>query len=548
MIKKNVIVIVIIMIIEIFNPCCNIMAYNSKMNHKMKVLLVYDKESQLGDMSIELLGLNALLYRFDVEVNTIQENDYELNDIDEYEYIFVMGLEGEFKNSFFREEIRKTRKIVCWVGKGIELLLRDNEYDIEYKGMNSNIIGFYYGTKETELYKMKKFNLNYLENIPILDQKYKGNEGEVEIFSYLSDGRNMYPYILKNKNLWYISFMDPYTVSFYLLADILYEIFNVEPPKENQVYVRLEDIHLLRDINKLKAVAEYLHSENVPFMIALIPAYLDQETLNITTISDNAEFGETIRYLQELGGSVILHGYQHSIAGQFVTGEGYEFWNGLKDEPLDVNMEEWVYQKVGDGVTECIKNGIYPLGFEAPHYAADLRVYKELKKYFSTYIGRLQLNDTKYSVLQFPYNIYNSQRVNKLIPENLGYVKEEDGTLDKILENMDEISVVRGHMAGVYFHTYLDVEYIKKIVDELKDRGYSFYDMRKEEHWVKWENISITCKNEKFVVNGHIQENIKGINKSEAFYNINKFLNIIILIVCVIFSLIIYKLRKKFIK
>lgn len=48
-------------------------------------------------------------------------------------------------------------------------------------------------------------------------------------------------------------------------------------------------------------------------------------------------------------------------------------------------MKIFVKDRVLNGLRVCIENGIYPLAFEAPHYAMESEGYKELKIFFYLY-------------------------------------------------------------------------------------------------------------------------------------------------------------------
>lgn len=98
-----------------------------------------------------------------------------------------------------------------------------------------------------------------------------------------------YPYILKEKNFWYVSRAEVDSVLFYIVADVLYDIFNVDYFGQSSIYVRIEDVHPFRDTKELREIAEYLNSKDIPFMIALIPAYKSTETGYVTKMSENKE-------------------------------------------------------------------------------------------------------------------------------------------------------------------------------------------------------------------------------------------------------------------
>ena len=232
--------------------------------------------------------------------------------------------------------------------------------------------------------------------------------------------------------------------------------------------------------------------------------------------------------MQDKGGSVILHGYTHQIGNEEVSGEGYEFWDMKNDKHIDEDIEIYVKDRILSGLRLCINNGIYPLGFEAPHYAMNIHGYKEIKKYFSTYVGQYQNNDYNFVTNSPPYTIENSNAFNKLIPENLGYVDDTDMfSIDKIKENLKKLSMVRGYSGGFFFHPYLDIEYLKEVVEYLKDERVEFIDLKEQDNYVKVDDINIISKNGNIKVS---YDESKSISKNDKDLNLRLLYKILIML------------------
>ena len=57
-------------------------------------------------------------------------------------------------------------------------------------------------------------------------------------------------------------------------------------------------------------------------------------------MSDKPKLVKVLRKLQDMGGSVIVHGYTHTYRYS-ETGEGFEFWDAKADQPItSENAEE----------------------------------------------------------------------------------------------------------------------------------------------------------------------------------------------------------------
>ena len=143
------------------------------------------------------------------------------------------------------------------------------------------------------------------------------------------------------------------------------------------------------------------------------------------------------------------------------------------------------------GIQEFMKNGLYPLVWETPHYTASFTLYKTVAKYFSTACEqRLSIEDADFSQY-FPYIINKDLFGQKIYPENLGYVpldpdkKASRGSVDQLLKYAKAQLYIRDGVVGAFFHAFLNLDLLKQLADGLEELGYTFLDMREETHWVK---------------------------------------------------------------
>lgn len=491
--SKVLIVFLIVLIISNFNIRSYAIETYSNTN---KVLVIYDSKKETSYNRDILKMVRTLLGRFSSNIELLKLSNYD-NEISKtyYSHIFIIGIN---ENSYSNDEKTNTlinsldsyKGVICWLGYGIENLLEYKKYNLEYIKKTNNI--------NSVTYKGKEYNLDeqYLFNI------VKSTDKNSKIIGTISDTVNEYPYIVNDKNLFYVSKLDLDGVLFYIFCDSLNDVFNVKTFNKGRIFVRIEDVHAFREPKELIKIADYLSNKNIPFTIALIPAYVNPKNHKITTLSESPEIVKAVKYMQDKGGTVILHGYTHQYKNEEVSGEGYEFWDGEKDEPLKENMKVFVKDRVLKGLRICIENGIYPLAFEAPHYAIESEGYKELKKYFSTYVGQQQNNDKKFSTNTYPYVIRDTEEFNIFIPENLGYIDPEDKfTFQNIKENLDIVSIVRGFSGGFFFHSYLDIKYLKDTVEYLEKQNIEFMNLRDFDNWVKVDDIQIRNNGNEIKVN-----------------------------------------------
>ncbi|HBH1340083.1 TPA: polysaccharide deacetylase family protein [Clostridioides difficile] len=543
---KLVVVLSIVLIISNFS----LSSYASEITSSTdKVLIIYDSKKETAYNRDILNIMRTLLGRFssDIELLKLSNYDGEINK-NYYSHIFILGInENSYNNDKNTKNLISSlnsyKGTICWLGYGVENLLEHKKYNLDYVGKTNNIVSVNYRGKSYNLDEHYVFN--------IVESKDTSNK----VIGSINDTLNKYPYIINDKNLFYVSKLDLDGVLFYIFCDSLNDIFNIKTFDKGRIFVRIEDVHAFREPKNLVEIADYLSSKNIPFTIALIPAYVNPKNHKVITLSESPEIVKAIKYMQDKGGTVILHGYTHQYKKEEVSGEGYEFWDGKKDEPLKENMKIFVKDRVLNGLRVCIENGIYPLAFEAPHYAMESEGYKELKKYFSTYMGQHQNNDKKFSTNTYPYIIRDTEEFNIFIPENLGYIDPEDKfTFQNIKENLDKLSIVRGFSGGFFFHSYLNIEYLKNTIEYLEKQNIEFMNLRDFNNWVKVDEIQIRNNGDEIIVNydKDLDELTKSDTRFKSISNISKVLIFIVSISVLIFVIIfIYFKRidkKKFLK
>lgn len=504
-------------------------------NDENKTLIIYECEKSFSFNENKINHLNELLYRFSNNVSKISIDEYNQGYINEFDYVFIDNIQNNISNKYLIDDLLNYRGSIYWIGNQIESLLNNNDiYNLDYENKNNNI--------QVIKYKGNEFRLNNNNYFNII--KAKDN---VDVIATMSDGYNEYPYIIKDKNLYYIS---DYSINdLYIFEDTLNDFYNVRSFNDEKIFVKIDDVHLFRDNAKLKEIANYLYIENVPFMINLIPAYFDSQNRKLNTLYDDKEFIETIKYMQQKGGSVVLHGYSNSLE---FSDEGYEFWDIKLDKPIEKDLDIYIKNRVLSGLRLCIENDIYPLAFESPNYAMNIDGYKEIKKYFSTYIGRYQNNNEKFVISTFPYIIKDSNSFNVLIPENLGAIEADNNlSVDIIKENFDKLSIVRGYSGGFLFNPDIDIKYLQETIEYLKEKEVKFLDLKMLNNYIKVDDISIVSNNGKIDVS---YDKDKTLNKSEEYTTFDKNIknlneNIIILIKIVliifIFVFILFRILNK---
>ncbi|WP_177195459.1 polysaccharide deacetylase family protein [Salibacterium qingdaonense] len=332
------------------------------------------------------------------------------------------------------------------------------------------------------------------------------------------------PVIVENQGHYHVavnSLVPPFSTYF---SQVLYEIFDEEAPDDTPAFIRLEDIHPMADPEQLMDVAELLKERNIPYMMAVIPVYTHPETGEELHFSDSPKVLQAIRYMQDNGGSVVLHGYTHQFRDS-ETGEGFEFWDVEHDMPIyhgqeetpDMRTEadfdspedyeawqeenlaferEYIEKRLTRGIQELANYGLYPLAFEAPHYTMSQNGYNVVSDYFSTYVGQVQLHDKDWRTMETTPLASNPTFFHgmNLLPETLSYVHPDDEqAVQKMMDRAHQYQVTDGGMAGGFYHPYLGVERLEKLLGEMEQiPNVEWMDLKEMENTTSAENVVIS--------------------------------------------------------
>lgn len=500
-----------------------------------KVLVLYDKETIFSlDYNI-LNSVSELLGAYgNKKAETMNIHDYKKDDLNNYNYVMVISIDGNIENMELNKDLNDYKGKIYFIGPGLEKYMDLKKYNLEYIVKNLNIESVNYNRDDFKNHdETKKFYISKNIDSVIINPK------EIDkVYSYVSDGREQYPNIWVKGNLYHMSLLPDETMNLFMLADSLNDFFQINREGKPKIFVRIEDVHLFRDTNELRKMADYLYGEGIPFIIALIPTYKNLKTGHVTKLSDMPEFVDTIKYMQDRGGSVILHGYDHGGFKGANDDEDFEFWDGENNSPVNWDLSTYIHDNIGDAIKECVKNGIYPLGFEAPHYGMDSKGYKEIKKYFSTYVGQYQSSDDNFTTTSYPYILKNTECFNMLIPENLEYIDPNDEMwFSNFQRNFDILNIVRAPEGGFFYHSFVGMDDLKKVINFLKSKNVEFLNLKDYNNWVKWEGIDIKSSDgvvstnySQDSLNKEQRDNVsKGNNK--LINNINNINNILIIVV-----------------
>jgi hypothetical protein len=247
------------------------------------------------------------------------------------------------------------------------------------------------------------------------------------------------------------------------------------------VLIRLEDIgpggtySTVEQLGKLRAVMEFLHEQEVPFQVAVIPRWLNyladgtkyDQSLDLTESSYINAFN-TILHQAELGGASIgMHGYTHQYGteprkdGFQESGIGNEFDMA---EDAASQTPAFAEERLKEGIRILKQAGFTPSFWEAPHYHSTPQQDQLFRSYFGLqYQPDMQSEPTRGAKY---FNNLNTRsgavtRGSVYIPTPFSYIpynKDEHMILDKLDKSKDIVSF--------FFHPFLEFKYMLPLTDE----------------------------------------------------------------------------------
>ncbi len=291
--------------------------------------------------------------------------------------------------------------------------------------------------------------------------------------------------------------------------DLLFDALAPATPEQHRAMVRLEDISPNSDPTELRAMADYLYSQHIPYGINVIPVYTDPKgTYNngvaqTFTLAQKPMVVSALKYMLARGAVLMDHGYTHqysNVANPYngVTGDDFEFYrshidsanNVVYDGPVAEDSALWAQTRVTGALAAFTAAGLpRPTLWTTPHYAgsaADYKVFSsnfsarlERSLYFSGTLSGKSAGSNTFIGQFFPYvvrDVYGT----KVIPENIGNYEPEAFNnhparlpADLVAAAKDNLAV-RDGFASFFYHPYFPLQPLKDTIDGIKALGYTF--------------------------------------------------------------------------
>jgi uncharacterized protein YdaL len=488
-----------------------------------RVMVLYDSSGELGWRGqLHAQCLRNLLGHFPVAVAAKEIENYTAGEMESYDVTFYLG--SVYDNAIpkaFLKDVLKSSKTVCWLGYNLWQVAwsKPQKPDPSFeKKFGFRFAGLEKSHYPEVYYRGFAFTRNAdnpdLGLVTITDL----DKAKEVATCHRRDPFTEVPYVVHGANFWYVADI-PFTyIAMYdrylILTDLLHDILGInqqerpehlERQEHHRGLIRIEDVHGKASPQKLREIADYLHSEGVAFSVAVIPVYYDPKGVynwgasQTIRLSKKREVVAALKYMVARGGEIVLHGLTHQWDSESnprsgVSAEDYEFYRVRLDAegkqvlegPVPEDSLEWVSERVEQALIELKAADLTPIAWETPHYLASELDNKYFGRRFNLMIHRgiyfvIGPDGVIHFTNQFfPYVIYRDVYGQKLAPENLfcfatrAFMGEPPSTVPTMLYQARLNLAVRDSWASFFFHWYQDIRALKELVRGLKAMGYEF--------------------------------------------------------------------------
>ncbi|QQE73731.1 polysaccharide deacetylase family protein [Brevibacillus composti] len=471
-------------------------------DQKPKVLVVYTTES--GEITEKIRMLDLLLGHFTADARYVSDAELSATDMENVTHLVYGGTFAAPLPQAARQLLSTYQGKMLAIGANVEQL------GSRYSFLSAN-----------QPVDISAISLSKTASPMPLEQNYvirhiQAESGDTLLWGW--SGPYAHPLLIQRQDAYYFATDNLFQPFHAFLGEALHSFFQQPHHAGHYAYIRLEDVHPYSDAALLKETGDFLADRNIPFMIALIPVYTNPQTLQLHHLKENRELVEVLRHLQSRGASILLHGYTHQYR-QSETGEGFEFWDVKNNSPvsgppetlvrtknlydfatteayeryLEQNRayeERYIRTRVERGIQELTELGLYPVGFEAPHYTISQRGYQIVSEYFRFVLGQAQLGDRDWEIMNSPPYLSTPSFLHgmMLLPETIGYYDPTSLTpLADMAEKMKNIEFVRDGVFGMFYHPYLGIDHLQELISYMETvPGLSWIDLRQmygEEEW-----------------------------------------------------------------
>ena len=496
-----------------------------------ETLVLYDDEATAAERAemYAIVAGNLATHFGMVEIKTLDQ--YKAGDLEDYDGAVYVGTDYQSDvPEALVDDVLNGDTDILWIGENIEALAPP--------GTEATFAATY-GWDPTRSETVESKTIDELSYNDATLERFSGKEsaGIIEVpvvtdeslvdvvaIGANSKGGQHHPWVLRSGNITHLIELPFHYIDrnelYLIYADLYYDLLAPDTKKSQRAAVRLEDVNAESSPEQLRAIADYLHSENVPFQVAVIPIMIDRtpdgDDWYGLSLLDAPEVVEALKYMQSKGGTLIQHGTTHQYGAadnpySGRTGDDYEFY-GYGCSPNELPPHEWeecqnnswvrkkhpVPQDDTESHRERLIHGRQimldaglgkPKIFETPHYTASVNAYIAMAQEYDAryeqveyYAGMLSggefTPENSYGQI-FPYTVHDIYGTT-VYPENLQNPTEKAQNHHparppkELISRAEANLVVTESTASFYFHPFLEMNHLVEVVEGIKDLGYEF--------------------------------------------------------------------------
>ncbi|HEX8525897.1 DUF2334 domain-containing protein [Allosphingosinicella sp.] len=436
--------------------------------------------------------------------------EYRSGEMERYDSAFILpAAEGPAPPQALLQDVRASRRPVVWVHHGVEALFADRAFAAASGwAPGSRRAGDYVGVR----YKGRDFPRDIRNDAEVVEPRIVDPRRARAFATALGpDGREV-PWAVRSGNFVYV-LESPFAYAheddrYLVFADLLFEILAPDTPERHRAMVRIDQVGPETNPRRIRALAELLAEEKVPFSIAVHDTYRDPEGRNSggqplqVTLRERPGLVRALEYSVSLGATLVAHGHTHQTDHRpnpygRVSGSDYEFFAADLREgafelkgPLPDNMVAQWRDRFEVSRSSWSRAGLaFPEVFTTPHYAASSEAYAAARERFraryerslyfagESHSGRA-LFAQGWETQFFPFETVDV-RGDFIIPENLGFASSaREGGLERGIERLiasaERNLAVRDGFASFFHHWHEDPEALRAAVRGIKRLGYRF--------------------------------------------------------------------------
>ncbi|MBN8235219.1 DUF2334 domain-containing protein [Halobacillus kuroshimensis] len=440
------------------------------------VTIVYSSDQGESDQNIK--KLDFLISHFTTKQEWIDAGELKPEDLEKTTHLLYFGAVQHSLSNSTRRAIDQFNGIKTAFGYNADQLEGFDFY--QYTGEKRLV------TELSGPFTEEKLPLTEAQQV--LDIK-ASDAGKIWLYGEYKG--TSFPLLIQEASHYYYGDTDISYSDSIALSEVFHEIFGMPHSEIHPGFLRLEDVNPTLDPTLLMDCADFLFSQDIPFMVSVTPVYKNPGEGETYYLEDAPQLIEALQTIQNKGAVIVLHGYtdQH---GEGVSGDGFEFSPEENEQMNEENLQQMLNNKLQKGIHQLAAHDLVPYGFESSHYSLTKEGYRTVSRYFPIYIGQVQLSDSNWMVMEESPVLTKPDMLNNMtfIPETLRF--QEDGntsSIDDMMERASRLQFTRDSVMSAFYHPYMGVDGLKEMIKELNTipglvwQGLPV-DPYKEEEWL----------------------------------------------------------------